>query len=123
MIQQTEHEERGDQRLLVVAAKSDQKRCIEYADSCRRVAGEAQQGRGDEDGGDRKDTDGRSGRNQTYMASAAAPRSKIPITICRRTTGPEGSRTGHRLVPMFRGEDQHHTRKLATPRSSAAANH
>ena len=63
MIQDPEHQQRGNQRLRVVAAKPEQYGCIEYAYARRGMAREAEQGRGDEDGGKRKDPDIQTGRN------------------------------------------------------------
>ena len=59
--------------------------------------------------------------NSTYIASAAAPRSIIPIAICSNTMGPDGSLTGQRQSPMHLGLSQLQTMKVTTPSSSAIA--
>ena len=63
MIQDPKHQERGNQRLLVVAAKPEQYRCIEYTYACRGMARETEQGRGDEDADERKHPDIQAGWN------------------------------------------------------------
>ena len=45
----------------------------------------------------------------------------MPIAICSSTTGPDGSRTGHRMVPNRLGERQVQIRNANTASSSAAA--
>ncbi|MGJ5095926.1 hypothetical protein ACQR18_27865 [Bradyrhizobium oligotrophicum] len=54
----------------------------------------------------------------TYIASAAVLSSNSPTAICSSTAGPDGSRTGHRLL---RRPGQLHTTKAVTAQSSAAA--
>ena len=54
MIQEAEHQQRRDQRLLVVATEPDQDRRIEHAEPGRRVAGKTQQRRYDENRRKRK---------------------------------------------------------------------
>jgi hypothetical protein len=63
VIQDPEHQQRGNQRLRVVAAKPEQYRCIEYTYARRGVACEAKQSRGDEHGGERKYPDIQAGWN------------------------------------------------------------
>jgi hypothetical protein len=50
MIQKAEHQQRGDQLLFVFAAKSDQDRRIEHAETRGRMARESHQRGRNEDG-------------------------------------------------------------------------
>ena len=121
MIDKSEHEKSRNQRLLVLVAQANQYSGVETPIPAGALLAKPNTIAATKTVVRQKTPISVPEGMSTYIASAAAPRSTIPITICSKTTGPEGSRIGQRSNPRLLGECQLQTRKATIPSSTATA--